>query len=412
MVTDTVLPQSSVAPAARPGARIGSPIALQLALAEVWRNKQRFAAIGVVVALITLLVLFTAGLAEGLGLGNREFLENVRAELVVYQDTSELLIPSSRISEKRVRDVRLVDGVEDAGGVTFASVAVVLPDGRAPVKVALAGVEPGKPGEPPVIEGRALDFKRGAEAVIDQGVAVRTGLKVGDRLTIRSVVGENEETYDLTVAGIARSNQYSIQPLVAVPYLTFDKVRPRLAATAQEGGSNGSVFNVAFVKLNNPDDAAAMARKIQREVDKVQVVDRRTAYENTPGYSAQQSTLTLQRVFTLLIAVLVVGSFFRVQALQKIAQVGVLKAIGTSNATVAAAALLQIFLVNAAGVLFGALLTFGLTLGIPPVVPVRFDGASVALAVGLLLVVGPLGALESVRFLLRAEPLRALGLAS
>lgn len=390
--------------------RVGFPIPLHLALKEVWRNKQRFAAIAVVVALITLLVLFTAGLAEGLGLGNREYLENVRAELVVYQDTSELLIPSSRIGEAKVRDVRLVDGVERAGGVAFSTVTIV-PNGRAPVKVALAGVEPGTPGEPPVTQGSQLDYKRGMEAVIDSGVAVRTGLRVGDKMVVQSVLDDKIETYDLTIVGMARSNQYSIQPLVVVPALTWDKIRPRVSP-ANPSTQTAVTFNVAFVKLNNPADVAAMAKKIQSEVEEVRVVTRQTAYENTPGYSAQQSTLTLQRVFTLLIAVLVVGSFFRVQALQKIAQVGVLKAIGTPNRTVAFAALLQIFVVNAIGVLFGAALTFLLTLGIPPVVPIRFDGTSVAIAVGLLLIVGPLGALESVRFLLRAEPLKALGLAS
>jgi putative ABC transport system permease protein len=414
LAVDTIASPAAQVARSTSGPRIGAPIPLHLALKEVWRNKQRFAAIGIVVALITLLVLFTAGLAEGLGLGNREYLENVGAELVVYQDTSELLIPSSRISEATLRDVRLVEGVETAGGAAFSSVAIALPDGRAPVRVSLAGVEPGQPGEPPVTEGRQLDFKRGMEAIIDVGVAARTGLKLGDKMTIQSVLDDNIETYELDVVGITRSNQYSIQPLVAVPALTWNKVRPRVstAAPADPDAPVSVNYNVAFVRLNNPADAQAMARQIQRQVEDVRVVDRTTAWENTPGYSAQQSTLTLQRVFTLLIAVLVVGSFFRVQALQKVAQVGVLKAIGTPNRMIAFAALAQIFFVNALGVAFGALLTFGLTLFIPPVVPIRFDGTSVALAVALLLVVGPLGALESVRFLLKVEPLKALGLAS
>ncbi len=408
---------------ARPGFNFSAPLPLHLAFKEIWRNKGRFFLIAVVVALITLLVLFTAGLAEGLGLGNREFLERVDADLVVYSDKSELLIPGSRISEARVRDLRQIDGVQDVGAIAWVSVAVI-PPGKDPVKVALGGVLVGKPGEPPVVQGRQLDFKRGMEAVIDQSTATRTGLRVGDQMVIRSIVGSKEKRYDLTVAGIARSNQYSLQPTVFVPHLTFEKIRPRATDLVVEPGSNTPpvTFNVALIQLNNPADKVAMATNIEaaiaqsksilRENDGVLAVEKQKAWENTPGYSAQQSTLSLQRVFTLLIGLLVVGSFFRIQAAQKIAQVGVLKAIGTANWKIGAASLLQIFVVNAFGVALGAVLTFGLTLGLPPAVPIRFDGNDVATTMGLLLLIGPLGGLVAVRTLLQAEPLKALGLAS
>jgi putative ABC transport system permease protein len=396
-----------------------------LAFKEIWRNKGRFFLIAIVVALITLLVLFTAGLAEGLGLGNREFIEKVDADLVIYSDKSELLIPGSRISEGRIRDLRQIDGVQAVGAIAWANVAILLDgaEGKQPQKVALGGVLVGQPGEPTVTDGRQLDFKRGLEAIIDRSTAVRTGLKVGDPIKIRSLVGSKEKVYDLTVAGITGSNQYGLQPTVFVPHLTWEKIRPRISDIVSADAATPSViFNIAFVRLNNPTDGAAMAPQIERtiadgtsilrETDGVRAVDKRTAYENTPGYSAQQSTLGLQRVFTLLIGLLVVGSFFRIQALQKIAQVGVLKAIGTANWKIALAALAQIFTVNAFGVALGALLTYGLTFAIPPVVPVRFDGADAARTVALLLIIGPLGGLSSVQVLLKAEPLKALGLAS
>ena len=407
------------------GFSFAAPLPLHLAFKEIWRNKGRFFLIAVVVALITLLVLFTAGLAEGLGLGNREFIEKVNADLVVYSDKSDLLIPASRISEGRIRDLRQIDGVQAVGAIAWANVAIVFPD-KAAQKVALGGVLVGQPGEPVVVDGRQLDFKRGLDAIIDKSTAVRTGLKVGDPIQIRSLVGSKEKLYDLVVAGISGSNQYGLQPTVFVPHLTWEKIRPRLSDVVSADNKTPSVtsvtFNVAFVRLNNPTDQVAMTKAIEqgiadtksilRETDGVRVVDKKTAYENTPGYGPQQSTLGLQRVFTLLIGLLVVGSFFRIQALQKIAQVGVLKAIGTANWKIALAALVQIFVVNAFGVVLGALLTWGLTFGIPPVVPVRFDGADVARTVALLLIIGPLGGLSSVQVLLKAEPLKALGLAS
>ena len=47
-------------------------LAFYLALKEIWRNKGRFFLVSLVIALITLLVLFIAALGEGLADGNRQ----------------------------------------------------------------------------------------------------------------------------------------------------------------------------------------------------------------------------------------------------------------------------------------------------------------------------------------------------
>jgi len=56
--------------------------------------------------------------------------------------------------------------------------------------------------------------------------------------------------------------------------------------------------------------------------------------------------------------------------------------------------------------------TLALSLAFPPTFPIIFTGSSVATAVGSLLLIGPVGGLVSIRYSLRIEPLRALGLLS
>ena len=58
--------------------------ATHLALKEIWRNRGRFLLFSLVVALVTVLILFVAALGEGLGSGNREYLEKLNAELIAY----------------------------------------------------------------------------------------------------------------------------------------------------------------------------------------------------------------------------------------------------------------------------------------------------------------------------------------
>lgn len=383
-------------------------MAFYLAFKEIGHNKGRYLLIALIVALITTLVLFIAALAEGLGDGNREYIEKLTGELLVYQENVDLSIGASRLDRSKLYAVRRVPGVADAAQINFSNATVVFDDGREPLDVSLIGVEPGKPGEPPAYVGQGLSRDRGNEAILDRNVAVRTGLDVGDTVVIKVIQGTKEEQYALTVAGISDGQQYFLQPSVFVPYLTWEKIRPQGGGEPAQGDL---VSNILAVKVADPAQVDAVKSRLVAEVAGIEVADRVTAYEATPGYSAQQSTLNTQRYFTLLIGILVLGGFFQIQTLQKVAQIGMLKAIGTTNSVVALAAITQIVAVNALGVLIGAAGSLLLSLTFPVQVPIVFTADAVIATVTALLIIGPLGGLVSVWALTRVEPLRALGLA-
>ena len=381
-----------------------------LALKEIWRGRGRFILFSMVIALITVLVLFVAALAEGLGSGNREYLEKLNADLIVYQSNVDLSVGASRLGVDRLSEIRRVPGVQEVGPIGTASAALVFDDGRKPLNVALLGVEPGLPGEPPVVKGAGLRSRRSKEAVIDRQTALRAGLAVGDTLTVKSIQDTQEQFYNLRVVGISDNRQYSLQPSVIVPISTWDEIRSQ----AEIGGVPDAevVANIIGVQVANPAEAAAVAQRIERDVKDVVAVDRVTAYEATPGYSAQQSTLDTQGYFALLIGVLVIGGFFQILTLQKVAQIGMLKAIGASNLTVGLASIIQIIVVTVIGVFMGVAATLLLSLSFPPTIPIVFAPSAVWTAILSLLLIGPIGGLVSVRYSLKVEPLTALGLAS
>ena len=60
-------------------------MALYLSVKEIWRNKGRFFLFSLVIALIAILVLYTAGLASGLASANKEYLEKLRADVLVFK---------------------------------------------------------------------------------------------------------------------------------------------------------------------------------------------------------------------------------------------------------------------------------------------------------------------------------------
>ncbi len=384
-------------------------ISSYLAVKEIWRNRGRFLLVSMVIALITLLVLFIAALGEGLGNGNREYISKLNADLIVYQDKSDFLIAASRLGRNRAAAIRRVDGVEDAGMLGTANATLILPSGMDPLKVAMLGVEPGRTGEPKIIAGKQLGSNLSKEVIIDRNTAIRSKLKLGDELTIRVTQGTEDKFFYLKIVGTTDGQQYSLQPSIFVPFFTWDKVRPKSEA---EINLSDPIANVILVKLKEPTKIDEINARLISRVDNIETATLDEAIQALPGYSAQQSTLNTQGGFTLFIGILVIGGFFQIQILQKVAQIGVLKAIGTANPVVAAASIIQIVLVTMIGVIIGGLLSFVFSLTFPPTVPIVFNGRTSALAIIALMLIGPLGGLVSIRYAVRIEPLKALGLSS
>ena len=93
--------------------------------------------------------------------------------------------------------------------------------------------------------------------------------------------------------------------------------------------------NIMAVRLDDPTAADSMVELLEYRIDEIQVTDIRPPTKSSPGYAQQQGTLNTMKGFTFLIGVLVIGGFFQIQTLQKIPQIGMLKAIGTPNPIVA-----------------------------------------------------------------------------
>jgi putative ABC transport system permease protein len=325
--------------------------------------------------------------------------------LIVFLEKSDYSITASRLDTNTDRSVRRVDGVAAAGPIYTSSTEIV--SAEEPLKVSMLGAEAGQPGMPPIIAGR--DFRGGEarEVVIDRNVALRTNIKIGDEIEVRSTQGVDDEFFKLEVVGLVDGQSYFFQPTIFVPPATWEKIRPQSDADLN---SDTPYPNIIAVKLNDPNQIETMKMRLTENVKNIEVADIDTTINNIPGYSAQQGTVQTQGFFTLLIGVLVIGGFFQIQILQKVPQIGVLKAIGSSNGVVGWSAVIQIIVVTAMGVAIGGGLTFLFSLGLPPTIPFVFNGVRSLAAVILLLLIGPLGGMVSIIYAVRIEPLKALRL--
>ncbi|HWS23571.1 MAG TPA: ABC transporter permease [Anaerolineales bacterium] len=382
-------------------------MAIYLSFKEIWRNKGRFFLFSLVIALIALLVLFTAALGEGLASANKEYLEKIDADLLVFQSDTNLSTLESRLDYLKAKRLSRLPEVSSAGAIGFSNVKLISGTNDETTNISFIGVEPGKPGSPFPIEGQNIAETRADTVLIDKRIQEITGAEVGDTITIKSTLGTDFEYYVLTVVGITDGQQYFFQPSIFVSLNTWDKYRPKQSLTQ---GSSQPVTNVIAIKLTDPSKAEEMKTLLPTLVDDIELADIKTAYESAPGYAAQQGTLNTIKVFTFLIGALVIGGFFQIQTLQKVPQIGMLKAIGLDNPTVAIASLTQIILVSVIGIFIGTLATYLLTIGIPSGVPILLSGDAVMIAIVSLMLIGPIGGMVSVQLAIKIEPLKALGM--
>ncbi|MEK6222874.1 MAG: ABC transporter permease, partial [Chloroflexota bacterium] len=242
--------------------------------------------------------------------------------------------------------------------------------------------------------------------IIDENIAQIYSLNLGDKVLLRTVQGTEEEFFSLRITGITDEQQYLFSPSVFLPLNTWDEVRPK--GQVFQGGQ--TVLNTVILKLEENVSITQMLARLNQLVDGIEVADKETLIRAQPGYSAQQSTVNAQKGFALLIGVLVLGGFFQIQTVQKIPQIGMLKAIGASNKTVAASIFTQIIVVTLMGVALGSVITFLLAVGIPDAVPLQFTLEIIVISLSVLIAIGPIGGVFSIRMATKVEPLIAMGL--
>ena len=379
-------------------------MAIYLSFKEIWRNKTKYFLFSLVIALISVLVLFTAGLGEGLATNNKEYLEKLNADLLIFQKDVSFSTIESRLDFKKFKRSKRIDGLEDAGPIAFSNVKVITQN-EEPIDVSFIGVEPFTPGAPDAINGNNLQTYPSKMVLIDENIANLLSISPGDILTIKSTQGTDDKLFNLTVTGITSGQRYFFRPSIFVTLPTWDRYRPK---SDPNNYSTQPVLNVIAIKSNGKYDLNRLSTIISDTLDDIETADIVTSYESAPGYSEQQGTLNTIKGFTFLIGTLVIGGFFQIQILQKLPQIGMLKAIGAPNGLVSSAAISQIIMVSLFGVIIGSTVTFLLASSLPSNVPVYFTPSSVAITVVTLIFIGPLGGLLSIRMAHKVEPLTAL----
>lgn len=367
-----------------------------LGLLEIRRRRLQFGLIGLIVTLITYLVLMVNGLGIGLNeLSGRALLE-WNANAIAYSETSNLSVIRSELGAATVDSVGKLPGVTAYAPLGYYGVNIRRPDGTISSKAksaALIGYDLDGIGQPQVIAGRNLQPGDTNAILADRTFLKATDLKVGDtvHLAYRLSSGEFE------IVGEIDEGAFFFQPTIYT--LRSEWQRLKYGAT----GDDEPVASIILVKGKN---LAGL------EVAGVKIVSKNTAFDNIEGVSGQQGTVNALMFFGYLIGALIIGVFFYVLTLQKVPQIGVLKAVGASSAFVVRQILLQVLALAVGGVAVAVPLAWATNRALqqlPSQVPIAFTTNAFLGTAGAMIATAMVGAVFSARQAVKVDPIIALG---
>ncbi|WP_031087422.1 ABC transporter permease [Streptomyces sp. NRRL WC-3549] len=355
-----------------------------------WRDlkfaKGRFALMGTVIVLITLLVGLLSGLTAGLGQQNISAITGLPADKIAFQAPGGGQDPSysnSTVTQKQWQQWSTAPGVESAEPLGIATTKATAGDKS--TGVSAFGVEPGSRLAP------GSDKITGNAVVLSTTAADDLGVKPGDSLTL---AGQK-----LKVAAVRGNAHFSHTPVIWTSLDTWQKTAP------PTGSDRGTTATVIALNTTSQADTAATDQQAGTTT-----LTTDASLSAIGSYTSENGSLQLMRGFLFAISALVIGAFFTVWTIQRSGDVAVLKALGASTANLLKDALGQAVVLLVGGTLIGTGIAAALgALVSGSAVPFLLTPATVLFPAAVIIVLGALGAALSIRRITSVDPLTALG---
>ncbi|MFI6421763.1 ABC transporter permease [Streptomyces sp. NPDC050842] len=353
-----------------------------------WRDlrfaKGRFALMGTVIVLITLLVGLLSGLTAGLARENISAITGLPADRLAFAappSGQSVSFTNSTVTEEQWSEWAERPGVTEAAPLGIRTLNAAAGDRTAAVSA--FGTEPAT--------GLAPESGRlgAGKAVLSESAAEELGVGVGDALRLGPL--------EATVTAVSGDASYSHTPVVWTSLDDWQKL-----------GHSGTTPQEQATVIALSGEAADWAAGDKAAGTEARTID--GALTAIGSYQAENGSLQLMRGFLFAISALVIGAFFTVWTIQRSGDVAVLKALGASTPYLLKDALGQAVLMLTAGTLLGTALAVGIgALVSGGNVPFVLEPLTVLGPAAVIIVLGVLGAALSIRRITAVDPLTALG---
>ena len=361
-----------------------------VAFKEIRRSLGRFSLLTSAVALLVLLLLFFQAVAGTLTSGLTGGLESSSADVFVYDEQARRN-PATSIVASTVQAE--VDAAADVVATSPIGLSVfTATTAGAEVDVQLVGGDPTGPSVPTeVAQGR---LPRVTGEALFSGSSFDTPIEIGQQVTVEGVV--------LDVVGAADDAAFNVLPTLYVPYEDYVA-----ASQARAGAPIDVAPSLIGVSIADGTDPEVVARSLTASIEGIEALDRSTAVDALPGVSSITQSFSILYLLLYLVVAIVTGVFFLILTVQKEDALVLLRAVGASNRDLIASVLIQALVVVGLGALIGSAVTAALLALTRDVFGATLSPATTATTVGVIVTLGLMASIGSVRRVLAIDPVRA-----
>lgn len=354
-----------------------------LAIKELMYARLRYALVALIMFLLSFLVLFVSGLAQGLAADNAAGIMNMDTDSFVVDEEAEYQLTRSLIENKDQETIEAFSDDAEKLGIHMAQIE----DGEdALADIAFMSFSEGSVWLPDVIEGNQPT--EAGELVADESLK-EEGFEVG------STVIDSGSDMTFVITGFSENQRFGHSPILNVSEEDWIEM------------GRDDAFTVSAYILPTTSDEEA--EDLTSQLESAEVVTHDDVLSGIPGYSAEQGSLTMMIVFLFIISAFVLAAFFYVITIQKLTQFGILKAIGAKSSQLATAVFLQIIVLSFISVGLGISVTLLVGSLLPQGLPFHLDVELIGLLALLFFGVAMIGSLLSIVKVMKIDPLKAIG---
>ncbi|MBO0603599.1 ABC transporter permease [Sporosarcina sp. E16_3] len=349
-----------------------------LAWKEIRRNKVRYFLISTIMVAILFLVFFITALSNGLGYADSAAMSNLKADYVVLNKEANGVLIKSGLSNKDIQEIeKKVEG--DVSSLNV-SISTLDRERKGSVDVVYFTVNKETYGNPLIIEGKDIEELLDGEVIADESLK-KFGYSLNEK------VKDSRTGKEMKIAGFTKDHVYSHMPVIFAD----------LSMGFQSMYSDTDIYNAVLVKGADFTIAGYDVQTVQDTVNSM------------PGYAETQGSFIVMKTFLIIISVFVSSVFFYIITIQKVHQLGILKALGATTVDISKTILFQVSALTLVGIVVSAFAFYGIVQVMPEEMPIAFS-ANMMIWTGILfLVLNMIGAMLSVWKVTKIDPLDAMG---
>ncbi|WP_339307477.1 ABC transporter permease [Paenibacillus sp. FSL L8-0435] len=372
---------------------------MYLAIREMRYAKGRYALIATIMVLVSFLVLFVTGLAQGLAYDNAASIKNMAATHFVLEQDSNHRFTRSQVDQNQLDQARSVVGQENAEPLGVKMTTVSPTGDTKKIDVTLFMVNPENWLAPTVTEGSPITDQTDGQVVVDQKLS-ESGVTIG------TVLVDQASGTEWTVGGFVQNESFSHSPVVFLNEQEWLALQgsSRTSQASADTNANAPIYNAIAIK-----DGGDQLDRLSTALPNTEVITKSDAVSAIPGYKEEQGSLLMMIAFLYVISAFVLAVFFYVITIQKTSQFGILKAIGTRNGYLAGSVSLQVLLLSVGSLVISVLSVRLFESILPASMPFQLGLSTLALTCVLFILMSVAGSLFSVWKVTKIDALDAIG---